>query len=142
MNPPGPVQEYVTPDVGDPPVSTVLCVPHVTIPPLAVALGGLVFPVTLTVAVAVQPFELLITVTVYGPAVFTEGFCEVEVKPPGPVQEYVTPVAGVAFRFTDGAGQVMGPLTVAAGAGGVLFKTTVAVAVAEHPLELFVTATV
>lgn len=72
---------------------------------------------------------------------FAVGFCEVEVNPPGPVHEYVTPVPGVAFKFTDGAGQVIGPLTVAAGVGGVLFKITEAVAVAVQPLELLVTVT-
>ena len=64
VNPFGPVHAKVTPEVGDPPVSTVVCVPQVTKPPLAVAFGAFVFPVTLTVAAAVQPFELFITVTV------------------------------------------------------------------------------
>lgn len=76
------------------------------------------------------------------PAVFAEGFCAVEENPPGPVHEYVTPVVGVALSVTVGVGQVMGPLAVAPVLGGVLFNVTLAVAVAEQPLELFVTTTV
>jgi hypothetical protein len=38
-------------------------VPQVTVPPVAEILGGLVSPVTLTVAADVQPLALLVTVT-------------------------------------------------------------------------------
>jgi hypothetical protein len=60
---------------------------------LAVGVGN-GFTVTLVVAVAVHP--LTVTVTVYTPlivvvAVAWIGFCEADVKPPGPLQAYVPP---------------------------------------------------
>lgn len=113
-----------------------------TVPPVAVALGRLVSPVTFTVAAAVQPFELAVTVTIYAPAALAVGFCEVDVNPFGPLQLYVAPDAGVAVRLTVGVGQVIGPFTVAPAAGGVLFRFTVAVAVAVQLFELLVTVTV
>jgi len=39
-------------------------VPQVTVAPAAVAFGGAVSPVTFTLAAAVQPFAVLVTVTV------------------------------------------------------------------------------
>ena len=50
------------------------------------ALGGVVLVPTVCWAVAVQPFDGLVTVSVYVPAVLTEGFCEEDVNPDGPDQ--------------------------------------------------------
>ena len=74
LKPPGPDHEYVTPGVVEPPLITMDWVPQVTVPPTAVALGRLVSPATLTVAAAVHPFALLVTVTTYAPEVLAVGF--------------------------------------------------------------------
>jgi hypothetical protein len=68
VNPPGPVQLYVTPLVGDEPVNVTLVVVQVRIgePEVAVAVtpGAVVFCTTVTLVCAVHPLVLLVTVTV------------------------------------------------------------------------------
>jgi hypothetical protein len=58
-----------------------------------------------------------VTVTEYVPESQTLGLCDVEVKPPGPVQLYVAP-AGLAEIVTQGSKQVIVP-PVADAVGGV-----------------------
>lgn len=70
----GPVQAYVTPVVVELPLITIFCVPQLTVPPVADAVGGKVLPVTVAVAEEVQPFTGLVTTTVYVPAVSAIGF--------------------------------------------------------------------
>jgi hypothetical protein len=60
----GPDQEKVAPEVAEVPVNTMEVVAQLINPPLVEALGGNTSPVTVVVAVAVQPLELLRTVTV------------------------------------------------------------------------------
>jgi hypothetical protein len=55
---------------------------------------GTILKITVAVAELVHPFTGLVTVTVYVPAVFTTGFCSVEVNEFGPVQLYVTFAVG------------------------------------------------
>ena len=94
-------------------VSVTVDVLHVIDPLLVtVAPGRPRSSITMTVAVPVQPPWL--TVKVYWPAVDTDGFCTADVKPPGPVQLYVTPEAlELPDRVTEELVQVIGPLTLA-----------------------------
>ena len=63
LNPPGPDQEKVAPGVVELPVMLMVWVPQVTVPPAALISGKSVLPVTFTVAAAVQPLAVLVTVT-------------------------------------------------------------------------------
>ena len=92
-------------------VSVTVDVLHVIDPLLVtVAPGRPRSSTTVTVALPVQP--PLLTVNVYSPAVDTNGFCAEDVKPPGPVQLYVTPEAlELPDKVTEGLVQVIGPLT-------------------------------
>jgi hypothetical protein len=65
---------------------------HVSVPPVALAPGGVVLLLTSAVAVLVQPLALFVTVTVYVPDELTLGFAVVlpETKP-GPAQLKLTP---------------------------------------------------
>ena len=58
---PDPVQLYVTPDSG-PPAKVVEVLAQVNVPPVAVALGAVVFWVTATVPVVLQPLLVFVTV--------------------------------------------------------------------------------
>ena len=59
---------------------------------VATATGGVKSAVMVVLLLTVlQPLPGFVTVTRYNPAAETTGFCEVEVKPNGPVQEKVTP---------------------------------------------------
>ena len=70
---PGPAQLKLVPvDVAA--ESTTDVVVAVSVPPVALAPGGLVFVATETVAVLVQPVDTFVTVTVYVPAELTLGF--------------------------------------------------------------------
>lgn len=83
----GPVQLYVTPEVLELPESVTEVAVQLNGPLLeAVAPGAVVFAFTVAVAVEIHPLEGLVTVSVYVPAVLTEGFCVVELKLPGPDQ--------------------------------------------------------
>lgn len=70
----GPVQPKVAPVVVELPLITMFCVPQLTVPPVAEAVGGKVLPVTEAVAEEVHPFAGLVTTTVYVPAVSAMGF--------------------------------------------------------------------
>lgn len=60
----------------------------------------------------------------------------------GPLQAYVTPVAGVAVKDMVGEEQEMVPLLVMFGEGGVLSKSTATEEVLVQLLAVFVTVTV
>ena len=70
---------------------------QVSNPPVAETVGAVLLGVTEAVAVLEQPFEVLVTVTVYVPAVLTTGFCSAELNPLGPAQ---WKVAGEALVVT------------------------------------------
>ena len=103
-----------------------------------VALGGVIFCVTVVDADAVQPLAGLVTVTVYVPGEET-----VLILPlPPPLQAYVAPAAlEEAVSVTEVTAQV----SVAGGAivalGGVMFCVTVVDADAVQPLAGSVTVT-
>ena len=113
-------------------------------PPLdAVGVAGTGLTVTLVEPAAeVQPFT--VTVTKYVPAsaaVAPErvGFCSADVKPFGPVHEYVAPeTVGVESEMVLPA--QYGPPLLAVGVAGIAFTTTFVVPAAEvQPLTVTVT---
>ena len=81
VDPPG-FHIYVTP-VGGVAVAVRVTdgVAQLIVPLLTVTVGGVGFPVTVPHAVAVQPLDVLVTVTQYVPATVTE--IEEAVEPPG-----------------------------------------------------------
>jgi hypothetical protein len=135
-----PTQAKVTPAVGEFPNSCTLGVAHVKGPPLeAVAPGGVVFWPTVVVAVLVQPFATLVTVTVYVPDKETLGAWRLEEKPLGPAQENVGDATLVILpKVIEGALQVIVPPTVAT-VGGVMFSVTTAVMLDVQPVAGSVT---
>jgi hypothetical protein len=111
--------------------------------PLIVGVAGFGLTVTLVVPAAeVQP--LTVTVTEYVPAsavvaLARVAFCCEEVKPFGPVHEYVAPVT-VAVLSAMVAPSQYGPLLLAVGVAGMALTTTFVVPAAEvQPLTVTVT---
>jgi hypothetical protein len=104
----------------------------------ALAVGALL-TVTVTDDVAVQP---LFTITVYDPLIAVVefvivGFCKVEVKLFGPVQEYVAPATVVVVRlivFPLQTGELLPALAV-----GALLTVTTTLEVVKQPLTVTVT---
>src|SRR5436190_22118830 len=143
VKPFGPVHEYVAPaTVG---VESAMVAPSQYGPPFeAVGVAGVALTTTLVVPAAdVQP--LTVTVTEYVPAsavVALErvGFCSADVKPFGPVQEYVAPATDGVDNWIVAPSQY-GPVFEAEGVAGVAFTTTMVVPAAEVQL-LTVTVTV
>ena len=118
------------------------CVPQLTVPPVAVASGGMISPVTAVDAVLVQPFAPR-TTTLYVPALLTLAIWFAEVKLLGPVQAKVLPAAvGPPLRKMVGVVQLITPPVDAEAPGGVLSSTTKAVFVAVQLLTVLVTVTV
>jgi hypothetical protein len=76
---------------------------------------------TVTVAVAVQPFDVPVTVTVYVPAAFTFAVFVPATGVAPALQAYVAPVEGVAVKVTVGSAQVRSPSFVRPAVGGVVF---------------------
>jgi len=116
----GPVQAYVAPAT----VGVVrLSVPPAQIGPLFAAVG--VAGIALTVATVVPAADVqpaTVTVTEYVPvaavvAPTIVGFCKVELKALGPVQEYVAPVTVGVVKASVPPAQI-GPLLAAVGAAG------------------------
>ena len=105
----------------------------------ALAVGAVVFELTVTLAVELQPFALSVTVTVYVPAAVT---LFVEVVSPPLLHKYVTPVDGLAVNVTLVTIQLKSPLLTALAVGAVVFELTVTLAVELQPLALSVTVTV
>ena len=96
---------------------------------------------TVVVAVVVQP--LVVAATVYVPlarvvALLMVGFCSVELKPFGPVHEYVAPATVVALSWIV-AGAQYGPVFVAVSDGFGLTTTLVVPAAEVQPLTVTVT---
>jgi hypothetical protein len=139
VKPFGPVQLYVPP-------ATVLAVRFSVEPAQigvfdpSVKVVGVVFTVTTVVPAELgQPFT--VTVTEYVPAaalvaLATDGSSSVDVKPLGPVQEYVPPATVFAVKFNVWLVHI-GELDPAVGADGIAFTVTATVAAAlVHPLTV------
>jgi hypothetical protein len=106
----------------------------------AVTVGGVVFDVTATVVVAVQPFVPLIAVTVYVPAaVIVAGLAAFDKAPP--FHTIVFP-ALVPVNVALAEVQLMLLLLTAVTVGGVVFDVTATVVVAVQPFVPFVAVTV
>src|SRR5437870_13189537 len=95
MKPFGPVQEYVAPLTNG--VESEIVAPSQYGPPLlAVGVAGVALTTTFVVPAAeVQPLTVMVTEYVPASAVVAlerVGFCCAEVKPFGPVHEYVAPL--------------------------------------------------
>src|SRR6185295_9608246 len=121
MKPFGPVHEYVAPaTVG---VDRLIVAPSQYGPPLlAVGVAGVALTTTLVVPAAeVQPLTVMVTEYVPASAVVAlerVGFCSAEVKPFGPVQEYVAPLTN-AVESEIVAPSQYGPPLLAVGVAGV-----------------------
>src|SRR5437762_12086396 len=116
-------------------------------PPLvAVGVAGIVLTTTFVVPAAdVQPFTVIVTEYVPASAVVAfvrVGFCCDDVKPFGPVHEYVAPVTAGVLSEIDAPAQY-GPLLLVVGvAGGALTATFVVPAAEVQPLPVIVTVCV
>ena len=101
--------------------STTDVVVQVSVPPVALAPGGVTVEFTGAVAVLVQPLAELVTVTVYVPDALTVGLAVVPPDTtPGPVQLNSVPVVVSAERATDVVVQLNVP-PVALAPGVVIF---------------------
>src|SRR6266513_87924 len=113
-------------------------------PPLvAVGVAGVAFTTTFVVPAAEgQPLTVIVTEYVPASAVVAfarVGFCCAEVKPFGPVHEYVAPVT-VAVLSEIVAPTQYGPPLLAVGVAGVALTTTFVVPAADgQPLMMMVT---
>jgi len=75
---------------------------HVSVPPVALAPGGVIVEPTDAMAVLVHPFAELVTVTVYVPDELTVGLAVVPPETtPGPAQLNPVPLVVVAERTID-----------------------------------------
>jgi len=123
------------------PVNVELKVVHVKFPELDEAtVGGVVFPVIVTVEVAVHPFAGFVAVTVYVPAALTvAGFAALLNAPPfhTMVLPALVPV-NVAVVVVQLILLLLAELT----SGGVVFIVATTVAVLVQPVLVFVTVTV
>jgi hypothetical protein len=138
---PAPLQLKFDPDVDEAERMTDV-VPHVRVPPLALAPGGVVFELTDAVAVLTHPFTEFVTVTVYMPAELTVGFA---VDPPetipGPAHEKLVPDVVDPERTTDEVAQVIVPPEAFA-SGATRLRFTMAVVLFVQPPEDGVMVTV
>ena len=115
---------------------------QVSVPPVALAPGGVTVALTSAVAVFVQPLAEFVRVTVYVPLELTVGFAVVPPDTiPGPVQLKSVPLVVAPESTTDVVVQVSVP-PVALAPGRVASLFTGAVAVLVHPLAELVTVTV
>jgi hypothetical protein len=112
------------------PVRVALGEEQVMLLPVAVTVGGVVFVVTVTVAVLVQPLAGSVAVTVYVPAAVTvAGFAALLSEPPFQTMlpdEVPVSVAEELMQLI----LVLDAVTV----GGVVFAVTVTVVVFWHPV--------
>src|SRR3954453_14309716 len=138
----GPVHAYVAPaTVG---VESAIVAPSQYGPPLlAVGVAGVALTTTFVVPAAeVQPLTVIVTEYVPASAVVAfgrVGFCSAEVKPFGPIQEYVAPLT-VGVESAIVAPWQYGPPFVAVGVAGVALTMTEVVPAAEvQPLTVTVT---
>jgi hypothetical protein len=140
----GPLQLKVAPGVEDEPLSvTEVTLQVSSLSGPASALGGVMFCVTFTVSLAVQPLAGSVTVSVYKPGALTEGVAEVEEKPPGPLQLKVAPgVVEEPLSVTEVVVQVRVLSAPASTLGAVMFCATFTVSLAVQPLAGLVTVNV
>ena len=137
---PGPDQLKSVPEVVAPEIEIDVVV-QVSVPPVALAPGAVVFALTAADAVLVQPVAEFVTVTVYVPDALTVGVAVVPPETmPVPLQLKSVPEVVAAERDTDVVVQVKVP-PVALAPGGVLGATS-AEAELVHPLAEFVTVNV
>jgi hypothetical protein len=142
VKPFGPVHEYVAPLTNA--VESAIVAPSQYGPPLlAVGVDGVGLTTTFVLPAAeVQPFT--VTVTEYVPASASvrfkrRGLCCDEVKPFGPVHEYVAPTTAGVKSESPPPSQY-GPPLFAVGVAGVALTTTFVVPAAEvQPLTVMVT---
>jgi hypothetical protein len=115
---------------------------HVSVPPVALASGGVAVEFTSAVAVLVHPFAELLTVTVYVPDELTLGLAELPPETmPVPAQLKLVPLVVAAESTTDVVVQVRVP-PVALAPGALVFSLTSAVPVLVQPFAELVTVTV
>src|SRR5881227_1848231 len=142
VKPFGPVHEYVAPLTNA--VDSEIVAPSQYGPPLvAVGVAGAALTTTFVVPAAdVQPFTVIVTEYVPASAVVAfvrVGFCCAEVKPFGPVHEYVAPLTN-AVESEIVAPSQYGPPLLAVGVAGVALTTTFVVPAAEvQPFTVMVT---
>jgi hypothetical protein len=142
VKPFGPVHEYVAPEtVG---VESWIVAPSQYGPPFdAVGVAGVALTTTFVVPAAeVQPFTVMVTEYVPASAVVAlerVGFCSADVKPFGPVHEYVAPeTVGVESWIV--APSQYGPPLLAVGVAGTVLTTTLVVPAGDvQPLTVYVT---
>jgi hypothetical protein len=138
---PGPDQLKLVPDVVAAETITAVVV-HVSVPPVALAPGGVALELTDANAVLVQPFAELVMVTVYVPVALTVGLA---VDPPetipGPAQLKLVPTVVAPESVTAVVVHVSVP-PVALAPGGVALELTDANAVLVQPFAELVTVTV
>jgi hypothetical protein len=142
VKPFGPVHEYVAPETEA--VESEIVAPSQYGPPLlAVGVAGVALTMTFVEPAAeMQPFTVMVTEYVPASAVVAlarVGFCCAEVKPFGPVHEYVAPETnGVDSEIV--APEQYGPPFDAVGVAGVALTTTFVVPAAEgQPSTVIVT---
>ena len=138
---PGPAQLNVFPAEISAEITTDVVV-HVSVPPVTPASGGVLLRPTSAVAVLVQPFAVLVTVTVNVPEAVTVGFAVLPFAlMPDPLQLNPVPNVDAAERSTEVVVQVSVP-PVALAPGGVMSEFTDAVALLVQPPKDVVTVTV
>src|SRR6184192_3488989 len=142
VKPFGPVHEYVAPETNA--VDSEIVAPSQYGPPLlAVGVAGVALMTTFVVPAAEgQPFTVIVTEYVPASAVVAfarVAFCCAEVKPFGPVHEYVAPLTNAVDSEIVAPSQY-GPPLLAVGVAGVALTTTFVVPAAEgQPLTVIVT---
>src|SRR5205823_9874699 len=142
VKPFGPVQAYVAPETSG--VESEIVAPSQYGPPLlAVGVAGVALTTTFVVPAAEgQPLTVMVTEYVPASAVVAlarVGFCCDDVKPFGPVHEYVAPLTN-AVESEIVAPVQYGPPFEALGVAGVALTTTFVVPAAEvQPLTVIVT---
>ena len=138
----GPVHAYVAPVTAG--VKSAMVAPSQYGPPLlAVGVAGIALTTTFVVPAAeVQPFTVIVTEYVPASAIVAlarVGFCCAEMKPFGPLHEYVAPETN-AVESEIVAPSQYGPSLLAAGVAGVAFTMTLVVPAAEvQPFTVTVT---
>src|SRR5438034_657867 len=142
VKPFGPVHEYVAP-LTNAVLSEIVAPSQYGPPLLAVGVAGVALTTTFVVPAAeVQPLTVIVTEYVPASAVVAfarVGFCTTEVKPFGPVHEYVAPLTNAVDSEIVAPAQY-GPPLLAVGVAGMALTTTFVVPAAEgQPLTVMVT---
>ena len=83
MNPPGPVQAYVTPGVSEFPTNSISAAVQGEPPVAGIAIGKAVIVTIVVSESEIQPS--IVTTKLYAPSrIISDGFCSVELYPLGP----------------------------------------------------------